>query len=92
MPHFILCLGSEATAEDLRQLVQRAERGDESALPELRRLLDREPGLWHFAGDLSRIAEAAMISVAAGNNLLLKESLAACIGRVPRDGRRDSRG
>ena len=64
-----------AAAEALRQLVQRAERGDESVLPELRRLLDREPGLWKFAGDMGRIAEDSLVALAAGPNLLLKESL-----------------
>jgi hypothetical protein len=66
--------GSTA-AEDLEQLVRRAERGDESALPELRRLLDREPALWRFAGDMGRIAEDSLVALAAGPNLLLKEAL-----------------
>jgi len=62
-------------AEALRQLVQRAERGDESVLPELRRLLDRAPDLWRYAGDMARIAEDSLIELASGPNLLLKESL-----------------
>jgi hypothetical protein len=74
---------TDATAaEALQQLVQKAERGDEAALPELRRLLDREPGLWRFAGDLARIAEDSMIALAAGQNLLLRESLARSVAEL----------
>ena len=62
-------------AEDLEQLVKRAERGDESALPELRLLLDRDPALWRHAGDMGRIAEDSLVALAAGPNLLLKEAL-----------------
>src|SRR6187455_1586934 len=36
--------------------VQFIEAGDASALPGLRLLLDKEPGLWRFAGDIARIA------------------------------------
>jgi hypothetical protein len=62
-------------AEELRQLVQQAEKGNEAVLPELHVLLDRDPGLWRYAGDMARIAEDSMIELAAGPNLLLKECL-----------------
>jgi hypothetical protein len=64
-------------AEDLRQLVQRAERGHESVLPELRILLDREPGLWRYVSDMARIAEDSMIELVPGPNRLPQE----CLGR-----------
>jgi hypothetical protein len=63
-------------AEYLQQLVRWAERGDESVLPQLRRLLDHEPGLRCYAGDMGRIAEDSLIEVASGPHLMLKESLA----------------
>jgi hypothetical protein len=73
--------GAEA-AERLQQLVRRAEQGDQSVLPELRAVLDRDPGLWRFAGDLARLAEDSMIALAAGHNLLLKESLSRKVAEL----------
>src|SRR5262245_7389076 len=68
--------------EDLRELFQRAERGDEAVLPELRRLLDHEPALWRYAGDMARIAEASLVELAAGSNVLLKEGLARTLAEL----------
>jgi hypothetical protein len=56
--------------------VQRAQQGDASALPELRRALDEQPELWRRCGDLAAQAEAAWLRLAAGPDLLLRESLA----------------
>ncbi len=61
--------------EELRRLVQRAEKGDQTALPELKHFLDSRVDLWRHAGDLARIAEESTTAMAAGDNLLLKESL-----------------
>jgi hypothetical protein len=61
--------------EVLEDLAGRAQRGDESALPELRTFLDADPGLWREYGDLSRQAERSLINLAAGDNLLFRESL-----------------
>jgi hypothetical protein len=73
--------GSDA-AGLLQEVVRRAERGDRSALPELRRLLDREPAIWRHAGDLGKIAEASTIELTAGHDLLLAESLARSVGEL----------
>ena len=62
--------------EELREVLERAEQGDRSALPELRRLLDANPRAWQAWGDVAALAEAAGIDLAAGPNLVLKESLA----------------
>jgi len=61
--------------EGLRRVVERARQGDAAALPELRRLLDESPELWRFYGDLARHAEESLVALAAGDNLLLRESL-----------------
>jgi hypothetical protein len=61
--------------EELRQRVERAERGDETALPGLRRWLDTTPALWKQYGDLAAAAQRAWVDRAAGDNLMLKESL-----------------
>jgi hypothetical protein len=57
------------------RLLEKAERGDRSVLPELRRLLQDHPDLWRGYGDLGLQARAAMIQQTAGKNLLLAESL-----------------
>jgi hypothetical protein len=60
--------------ERLRKLVQRAEQGDEAALPELRMALDVNPWCWQRYGDLGRQSQAAWLELAGGKNLMLKES------------------
>lgn len=60
---------------DLKQLVERAEAGDTSVLPELRRQLTEVPELWRRYGDLATHAEKTWIAAAAGDNQMLKECL-----------------
>jgi hypothetical protein len=60
---------------ELARLLERAEKGDQSVLPELQRVLDADAALWHHYGDLALHAEAALGVLAAGTNLLLGESL-----------------
>ena len=60
--------------ERLRQLVERAEQGDASAMPELRVALDANPWVWERYGDLGRQSQAAWLLLIAGRNLLLLES------------------
>ncbi len=64
------------TVPELQQLVQRAEKGDASAVPTLRRVLDANPQIWREFGDLSQHAQMALVSLAAGSNLHLRECLA----------------
>jgi len=65
----------ERRTEELACLLKRAEQGDRDVLPELREALDGDPNLWRYYGDLALQAEAALIKLAAGTNLLLAESL-----------------
>ncbi len=59
----------------LRSLVQRAQQGDQTALPALRLMLDEHPEIWHQSGDLARQAELAWIDMIAGQDLLMNEAL-----------------
>jgi hypothetical protein len=59
----------------LRSLVQRAQQGDQAALPALRLMLDEHPEIWHESGDLARQAELAWIGMIAGQDLLMNEAL-----------------
>ncbi len=60
--------------ERLQRLVERAEQGDEGAMPELRVALDANPWVWQDYGDLGRQSQAAWLQLIAGSNLLLRES------------------
>ena len=59
----------------VRDLIGRAQHGDETALPELRELLDRTPGLWQQVGDIAKHVETAWVKLLAGNDLLTQECL-----------------
>jgi hypothetical protein len=63
------------TGDDLARLLKRAEKGDVTVLPLLRRVLDECPAIWEGYGDLSLQAQGALVKLAGGNNLLLCESL-----------------
>jgi hypothetical protein len=67
---------AEAEAEaQLQRLLQRAEQGDLDVLPRLRQALDGRPDIWRYYGDLALQAEAAWLRLAAGPNVLLRETL-----------------
>ncbi len=65
----------ERHTEGLTILLKRAEQGDLAVLPELRAVLDADARLWQLYGDLALQAEASLIKLAAGSNLLLAEAL-----------------
>ena len=60
---------------EMQQVVDRARRGDESAVPRLRELLAEFPALGDYYGDAARHALGVWIRVAAGSDLHLRESL-----------------
>lgn len=59
----------------LQQLLTRAQQGDRTVLTELRRVLDQDRSLWIEFGNLALQAEAGLVKLAAGNDLLLAESI-----------------
>ncbi len=59
----------------IRKLVRRAEIGDEQALSEVRKIVEVEPTIWTECGDLADQAERALVRVAAGENLIVRESI-----------------
>jgi len=61
--------------EALARLLKRAEQGDRDVLPELRQALDADARIWEHYGSLAAHAEASLIRLAAGVNLVLAESL-----------------
>jgi hypothetical protein len=59
----------------LQELVQRAQQGDTTVLPELKEALDADASIWQTYGDLAFQARAAWLSMLAGKDLLLYESV-----------------
>jgi hypothetical protein len=60
---------------EIQGVIAKAKSGDASVLPQLRAILDRHPSLSRHYGDLAKHAESAWISLAAGPNLHMKETL-----------------
>ena len=60
---------------EFKLLVDQANGGDRNALEALRRLLDDNPQIWQRVGDLAVHAELALISLVAGADNLMAESL-----------------
>jgi hypothetical protein len=69
--------GAKEPADDaeLREVLARAEKGDAEVLPKLRVLLASRADIWRSYGDLGTNLEQELIRLAAGDNLLLAESL-----------------
>ena len=61
--------------EQLRDLIDRAQKSDETALPELRKLLDDTPELWQQIGDLAQHVEAAWVKLLAPTDLFTQDCL-----------------
>ena len=60
---------------DVRDLLERAQRGDREAVPALRTYLDGNSQIWQSAGDLAAQTEQVLIGVVSGSDLLRAESL-----------------
>jgi len=61
------------TLPSLQALVERAQAGDRSSLPELKAALDTNPAIWRQVGDLAAQAQEAWLRLLAGQDLLLEE-------------------
>ncbi len=70
--------------EKLHRLVKRARSGDESVLPELKKMLDENSSIWRQVGDLTKHAEAAWLDVIGQQDLLLRECVQREIQRLRR--------
>ncbi len=75
----------QAREDELRQIVEQASKGDTTVLPQLRQLLDEKPELWRQFGDLTKHAEEALIGLAAGESLVLRESVARKVAELKAD-------
>jgi hypothetical protein len=64
---------------ELRKVLERAQRGDETTLPALRELL-KEPHMVEACGNLAAHAETALIRKFAGKDLAVSEGLRRKLG------------
>lgn len=60
---------------ELRELVERAGYGDETAIIDLRALLNTMPELWKQVGDLAKHVETVWIKLLSGNDRLTQQCL-----------------
>jgi hypothetical protein len=60
---------------ELLEVLERGHRGDPSALPQLRQVLEARPDLAAALGDLSKHAEEAVLGLVAGGSLTAAESI-----------------
>ena len=67
--------GPRPPDESFEDLFQRAEAGDESVLPALRKALDERPEVWRRRGDLGAQALVAWVALAAGPKLGTSECI-----------------
>jgi hypothetical protein len=68
-----------------RELVERANRGEELALTRLRQFLDLNPSIWQRAGDLAAAAESAWVGLVAGPDRLVAESVRRRLAQLKAD-------
>ena len=66
---------AKSEAEQILALVNRANQGDTSVLPALRKVFDERPELWEENGDLARVVEAGWLKRMCGQDELFKESV-----------------
>ncbi len=67
--------GPPEAITDLRHLAVKAEKGDTSVLPALKKLMDDDPAFWHEFGDMAVLLKDNLIAGISGNNLLLQEAM-----------------
>jgi hypothetical protein len=60
---------------ELKAILERANAGDEAALPELRKALDEHPELVAHFGDMVEHAKQALLTLAAGKCLTAREAI-----------------
>lgn len=65
------------TTEGIRALLKRAETGDATAVPAIRKLLERPGNVERLGGDLAACAQRSFVEAIAGKDLTVREAVAA---------------
>src|SRR5215472_9778708 len=66
---------TKAYPAELKAIIERANAGDEAALPELKKAFDENPELVAMFGDMVQHAEQAMLRLVAGACLTAREAV-----------------
>ena len=67
---------------EVRALLERANQGDATALPEVKKAFDEYPELAAQCGDLVKLAEQALLILAAGRSLAAREAVARQVAQL----------
>src|SRR5262245_905166 len=76
---------SSIYTDELKGLMNRAQKGDYAAQTELRALLDQRSDLWQTVGDLSKHAELNILRLAAGDDYLTQEAMRRMLAQMKAD-------
>ena len=71
--------------EEVRPLLERAQKGDEEVLPKIREALDEVPGLTEVFADLALEAERSLVRYMSGEDLLVREALPRRLAAMRRE-------
>jgi hypothetical protein len=63
------------TRLEFEELIRQANEGSETALEQLRRVLDQQPQIWQKIGDMGGHALQSLYRLISGGNKLVMESL-----------------
>ena len=66
----------------LSEVMERADKGDRSVLPQIRQVLDEAPDVAEELGNLDRLARSVLIGLVAQENLLLQEAMTRHLDRI----------
>jgi hypothetical protein len=69
----------------IKALSDRANKGNQQALSNLRHLLETCPEVWQEVGDLARHTELAWLAIVTGDNSLVRESVKKRIAKLKED-------
>jgi hypothetical protein len=75
----------EQDRANLQAVIDRANKGEQEAITELRTFLDENPHIWRAIGDMAFHAETSWIGLISQKNRLLVESLARETERMRQD-------
>ena len=71
-----------ATAEEVRELLKRATKGDRATLPAVRKLLEDPANIALLGGDLALYAQRSFINALTSENLVLREAIHAKLAAI----------
>ena len=73
------------TPEAFRDLLSRAEKGDKSTLPVVRKLMEDPSNVERFGGNLARYAQGLFIDALSGGDLTIREAILAKLATIRKD-------